>query len=150
MVRKSVPASNQWVAQLWRSVCGVTRLLMPARPDAQPHCMRSRRSYRRSALRFVSDECAWETGRASVCAIANTPAGFLGIGQELPKLMSLERLNKEEPQSGYTVHRSAWCHLALLQRVSLIASQLIRFPADLAACQNGERTQSRTASTCEL
>ncbi len=32
-VRKSVPASNKWVAQLWRSVCGVTRLRMPASFD---------------------------------------------------------------------------------------------------------------------
>jgi Group II intron, maturase-specific domain len=30
MVRRSVPASNKCVAQLWRSVCGVTRLRMPA------------------------------------------------------------------------------------------------------------------------
>src|SRR5262249_8149198 len=52
-------------------------------------------------------------------------ASVFGIGQELPKLMSLERLYKEEPQSGYTVDRSAGCHLALSEQVSLITSQLI-------------------------
>src|SRR5262249_35706546 len=44
---------------------------------------------------------------------------------ELSILMSLERLYKEKPQSGYTVDRSARCHLALSQQVSLITSQLI-------------------------
>src|ERR1700756_2025112 len=49
-----------------------------------------------------------------------------GIGQELPKIMALERLDKEEPQSGHTVHRSAACYPALLEQIGLIASQLIR------------------------
>jgi hypothetical protein len=40
--------------------------------------------------------------------------------------MSLESLNKEEPQSGHAVHRSAGCYLALLEQIGLIASQLIR------------------------
>jgi hypothetical protein len=40
--------------------------------------------------------------------------------------MSLESFDEEEPQSGHTVHRSAGCHLALLQQLGLIASQLIR------------------------
>src|SRR6266700_6557415 len=39
MVRRSVPASNKWVAQLWRSVCGVTRLQMPARCAASLHAI---------------------------------------------------------------------------------------------------------------
>src|SRR5271157_1177281 len=39
MVRRSVPASNKWVAQLWRCVCGVTRLLMPARRAASLHAI---------------------------------------------------------------------------------------------------------------
>src|SRR5713101_831623 len=39
MVRRSVPASNKWVAQLWRSVCGVTRLRMAARCAASPHAI---------------------------------------------------------------------------------------------------------------
>src|SRR5215468_8658853 len=38
--------------------------------------MRSRRSYRRSTLHSARDECAWETGRASACASASTPAEF--------------------------------------------------------------------------
>ena len=41
MVRKSVPASNKWVAQLWRRVCGVTRLLMPARRAASLHAIQT-------------------------------------------------------------------------------------------------------------
>jgi len=53
-------------------------------------------------------------------------AAVFGIRQKLPKLMALEGFYKEEPQIGYTVHRSAGCYLALLQQVSLIASQLVR------------------------
>src|SRR5246127_830117 len=53
IVRKSVPASNQWVAQLWRSVCGVTRLLMPARRAASLH-----------AIQTVLSEIGSSTGRA--------------------------------------------------------------------------------------
>src|SRR6516162_2166703 len=53
-------------------------------------------------------------------------AAFASRRKEFPKLMSLERLNKEEPQCGHTVHRCAGCHFALLQQVGLIASQLIR------------------------
>src|SRR5271169_975422 len=41
MVRRSVPASNKWVAQLWRSVCGVTRLRMPARCAASLHAIQT-------------------------------------------------------------------------------------------------------------
>ena len=41
MVRRSVPASNKWVAQLWRRVCGVTRLLMPARRAASLHAIQT-------------------------------------------------------------------------------------------------------------
>src|SRR6476620_8014637 len=41
IVRKSVPASNKWVAQLWRTVCGVTRLLMPARRAASLHAIQT-------------------------------------------------------------------------------------------------------------
>ncbi len=40
--------------------------------------------------------------------------------------MSLEGLNKEEPQSGHTVYRRTGCHLALSEQVGLIPSQLIR------------------------
>src|SRR3989441_5400787 len=40
-VRRSVPASNKWVAQLWRSVCGVTRLRMPARRAASLHAIQT-------------------------------------------------------------------------------------------------------------
>jgi hypothetical protein len=40
--------------------------------------------------------------------------------------MSLEGLNKEKPQSGNAVYRSAGCYFALLEQVGLIASQLIR------------------------
>src|SRR5262245_51822804 len=45
--------------------------------------------------------------------------------RELSILGSLERLYKEEPQSGNTVDRGAGCHLALSEQVSLITSQLI-------------------------
>src|SRR5580700_5143638 len=41
MVRRSVPASNKWVAQLWRSVCGVTRLRMPAQRAASLHAIQT-------------------------------------------------------------------------------------------------------------
>src|SRR2546427_8204556 len=41
IVRRSVPASNKWVAQLWRSVCGVTRLRMPARRAASLHAIQT-------------------------------------------------------------------------------------------------------------
>src|SRR5207245_397317 len=41
IVRRSVPASNKWVAQLWRSVCGVTRLRMPARRAALLHAIQT-------------------------------------------------------------------------------------------------------------
>src|SRR5208337_203722 len=63
---------------------------------------------------FFSTEHSWQS------------ASVFRIGQELPKLMSLERLNKEKPQSGHTVHRSTGCYLALLEQVGFIASQLIR------------------------
>src|SRR5215467_279724 len=52
-------------------------------------------------------------------------APIFGIRQELSILGSLERLYKEESQSGYTVDRSAGCHLALSEQVRLITSQLI-------------------------
>jgi hypothetical protein len=32
---------NKWVAQLWRSVCGVTRLLIPARRAASLHAIQT-------------------------------------------------------------------------------------------------------------
>ena len=51
-------------------------------------------------------------------------ASVFGIRQELSILGSLERLYKEEPQSGYTVDRSARCHLAFSDQVGLITSQL--------------------------
>src|SRR5438309_11222665 len=41
MVRRSVPASNKWVAQLWRTVCGVTCLRMPARCAASLHAIQT-------------------------------------------------------------------------------------------------------------
>src|SRR5439155_8196540 len=41
MVRRSVPASNKWVAQLWRRVCGVTCLRMPARCAASLHAIQT-------------------------------------------------------------------------------------------------------------
>src|SRR5207249_11876350 len=63
---------------------------------------------------FLSTEHGWQS------------AAVFGIGQELPKLMALEGLNKEEPQSGHTVYRRTGCHLALSEQVGLIASQLIR------------------------
>src|SRR5438128_9538955 len=63
---------------------------------------------------FLSTEHSWQS------------AAVFGIGQELPKLRSLEGLNKEEAQSGHTVHRSAGCYLALFEQIGLIASQFVR------------------------
>src|SRR6266699_5572065 len=74
MVRRSVPASNKWVAQLWRSVCGVTRLQMPARCAASLH-----------AIHTVLSEIGWSRlcwrvrvgkDKAWACASASTRAGF--------------------------------------------------------------------------
>src|SRR6266567_6566375 len=51
-------------------------------------------------------------------------ASVFGIGQEVPKLMSLERLDKEEPQRCYTVHGSLLSHSPMRSQQLLVRHRL--------------------------